>query len=169
MRTIKFRVFEKYPDERFDIWDSASGDWRLEFDEGHKIQLMIWHYEQERWIQSENVIEVYEFTGLKDKNGKEIYEGDKVLYKEVIPSKTPLQKVIQGADVVYLQFIGTIIWDEEGASFDIDGGEHGYRGFGARGTVEMEIIGNIYENPELVAIPQKDAFDIAVDLGDLPF
>ena len=93
---------------------------------------------------------VGQFIGNVDKHKKEIYEGDIIKYKELIPSENKIQKIIQGADFVYLEFVGKVVWDEEGASFDIDGGDHGYRGFGARGNVEFEVIGNIYENAELM-------------------
>jgi uncharacterized phage protein (TIGR01671 family) len=94
-----------------------------------------------------------QYTGLTDRNGKEIYEGDILHYKELIPSLNERQRIIQGADFVYLEFNGAVVWDEKGCSFDVDGGEHGYRGFGARGEVEVEVIGNIYEHPELLEGP----------------
>jgi len=66
-----------------------------------------------------------QYTGLKDKNGKEIYEGD--IYK-------------QGA------YIGEIFW-----SVDFWATERGnYDDSGLADDCNyIEIIGNIYENPEL--------------------
>lgn len=93
--------------------------------------------------------QLMQFTGLKDKNGKEIYEGDIVHYLETIPSENEKQLEIQGAEYVQLEFNGVVEWDKEGLSFDIVN-EDNIRGFGARGTMEMEVIGNIYENPELL-------------------
>lgn len=69
-----------------------------------------------------------QFTGLKDKNGKEIYEGD-------------LMK-IEG-DFITIEWMGTIY----GQGFVMHHKERGNRsGEWGKG----EIIGNIYENPELI-------------------
>jgi len=76
---------------------------------------------------------VMQFTGLTDKNGKEIYEGD------IITGALPTKKSIIG-------------WSKKFASFCIrtDGWmfEHW---FGATCDPEnCEVIGNIHENPELL-------------------
>lgn len=70
-----------------------------------------------------NKIILMQYTGLKDKKGKEIYEGD----------------IIDGYGVV--NFIGgryVIVYDKEMKSFEDLLGD------------DDEIIGNIYENPELI-------------------
>lgn len=76
--------------------------------------------------------EIMQYTGLKDKKGNEIYEGDIV--------RTPL----------YGQKDCEIIFDKTTASFrllwDTGIGTNIY----PLGDVAMEIIGNIYENPELL-------------------
>lgn len=77
-----------------------------------------------------------QFTGLKDKNGKEIYEHDIV----IISTKYPKKKVAQiiGRD-----------WETGGWCFTYDTGE-AMRDItrGEKGV--LEVIGNIYENPELL-------------------
>ena len=75
-------------------------------------------------ILNENDIEIMQYTGLKDKNGKEIYEGD-ILRNG--------QRVF---DVHYCDSI---------AQF-----EHGGKSFVDIDASKTEIIGNIYENPELL-------------------
>lgn len=81
----------------------------------------------------DNII-VMQFTGLKDKNGKEIYEGD-------IINQSP-----QGADIPMV-----VQW-KEGQYFNKECEVHGwimpYAHFFRGGKVE--ILGNIYENPELI-------------------
>ena len=72
-----------------------------------------------------------QFTGLKDKNGVEIYEGD--VCKNDIWWDKPR--------IIGFNCLGTVCSiDEEGSewSFHIDT------------TADIEVIGNIHENPELL-------------------
>lgn len=80
-----------------------------------------------------------QYTGLKDKHGKEIYEGDILAY-------TREEQII------------SIRWDGSGAnwqfdehdnSFD-DGVGRGNWGFNFGVAKHCEIIGNIYQNPDLL-------------------
>lgn len=70
-------------------------------------------------------------TGLKDKNGELIYEGDVVLTDEA-------------------GWKGKVVYDDKCAAFmvvDLDGGI-GYSVLG--NWNKFEIVGNIYENPKLL-------------------
>jgi hypothetical protein len=86
-------------------------------------------------------VEIMQFTGLKDRNGKEIYEGDIVF--------APLNKKKY---VIGIGFYG----DDEGSAGEFS--HYGVFGKTMGGYSEemgsaglyVEVIGNIYENPELL-------------------
>ena len=74
-----------------------------------------------------------QYTGLKDKNGKEIYEGDIVRYPDICDK-----------DV-----IDEVVWLFAG--FDLRDYNHGESwDYGDTPWYQVEVIGNIYENPELL-------------------
>jgi uncharacterized phage protein (TIGR01671 family) len=86
-----------------------------------------------------------QFTGLFDKNGKEICEGDIVrsTYSLIGPGVLPERKE---------SIIRLVEWGEL-SSMDYDGS---FLGMGLKisdensADLEMEVIGNIYSNPELI-------------------
>jgi len=90
-----------------------------------------------------------QYTGLKDKNGKEIYEGDllrvieKYIPKENAEWKTPTAVKYSGSSfVVYSPKCCKTCKDSFGCIMNLDE---------CLGTSELvEVIGNIHENPELL-------------------
>mgnify|MGYP003456622506 CR=1 FL=1 len=87
---------------------------------------------------------VMQFTGLTDRNGVEIYEGDicnvRIMEKSHISDKWRICEVLWGA---------THQWILRGYyTGKSSGGDH----YGIRFSeaIEIEILGNIYEQPELL-------------------
>ena len=82
-------------------------------------------------------------TGLKDKNGKEIFEGD-VIAIEVDDTGTPINaRVFQNSKIGVLMF--HVFEDNE----DVPMVE-----LLEDNSVAFEIIGNVYENPELLEVTE---------------
>ena len=119
-REIKFRVFDNISKEMYKWSQIAS------------ISLVDFHYEHYHLMQ---------FTGLKDKNGIEIYEGDivKIEFKEEFNSENYIN-------------ISEVIWSESSLRWDVpveNGAKYGLR-LNWGGYESLEIIGNIHENKELL-------------------
>ena len=71
-----------------------------------------------------------QFTGLQDKNGIEIYEGD----------------IVKGC----WNSVFTIVWENHSTSFQARVNDGYQREISYFGLDKLEVIGNIYDNPELL-------------------
>jgi uncharacterized phage protein (TIGR01671 family) len=84
---------------------------------------------------SEDVIQ--QFTGLKDKNGKEIYEGDIIEFEGGQYDDGPYKLKVLCDNQCF--------WSAEGEGRD----ETNFVDFVSNVNAESKIVGNILENPEL--------------------
>ena len=91
---------------------------------------------------------VEQFTGLTDKNGKKIFEGDIV---HVLGNQ-------QVEDWKNVNYIGSVAFLDAGFCV-IDGTVevHGFRRYGLpRLDFDLEVIGNIHDNPDLLKCDAED-------------
>ena len=83
---------------------------------------------------SPDEIELMQSTGLKDKNGKEIFEGDVVKMAKDVYSEPTYYEVVR----------------HRGGAYRLESKQHGCE-LWLRHT-DCEIVGNVYENPELLEV-----------------
>lgn len=125
MREIKFKAWDKLAKKWMDppIVDGANGK-AMAFSplDGDFVRCF-----------SDSEVELVQYTGLKDKNGTEIYEGD--IYHMGDP-----------------QITYTVVWHDSGL-IGKQNGSSSYAGL-SHWKDRIEIIGNIHENPELLEVTE---------------
>ena len=127
MREIKFRAWNKR-DKRM--------EYNVNVNQGKPVK------QGYQWLNTENIETVYgsplqQFTGLKDSNGNEIYEGDIYQYLVQFSHYDHYKGAYKSTSVVEWRegafWVGEYLLSEA-----------------LYGDFQPEIIGNIYENPELI-------------------
>jgi uncharacterized phage protein (TIGR01671 family) len=126
MKTLKFRFYDK-TDKRMKYFDS------------------IWNMQDPSYDSDD----IQQFTGLLDKNGVEIYEGD------------ILELKAQGSGYAVLNWVAVVEFGNPNGEYNWGWQLKPIKGVGINPdillwvetempNVSCEVIGNIYENPELL-------------------
>lgn len=132
---LKFRVWDDedkkiYYVAKLDMW-GCEDSWTMDtIDETGDIQFFDIPVPMEGLMQ---------FTGFRDNKINDIYEGDIVVFEDVVDAENGYSEQ---------SCIGIVQWDEETASFDITNRLNAK----AYEVLEGEclVVGNVYENKELV-------------------
>ena len=138
MRELKFRIWDGNSFLRSYADKGESFEFPKDFG---KIVGLDWFIQCQR-LESPQRFWVQQFTGLKDKNGVEIYEGDIVEYKIKVFGAEDVSRII--VDFYRGEFVGK--WPDSPVEKSIplyieewcDGGEN------------PQVIGNIFENSDLL-------------------
>ncbi len=119
-REIKFRAWSKETEKMM--------DWKFIKSVSNLNKLL-----------SLNHVDVMQFTGLLDKNGKEIYEGDICkAYQTLYETPSPLTvQIIYNAE--FARFEPVQFWKSQNKWLSLSGE--------FKSNYDFEIIGNIYETP----------------------
>ena len=129
MREIKFRAWDKENTIMlFFSFNDNTSDYPVEFPENNLS-------EDDKYV-------LMQYTGFQDKNGKEIYEGDIVTHiRQILALAGGYEDYIESGVIVFT--------DGEGA-FMLQVGKYAVY-FSPMDGESLEVIGNIYENPELLS------------------
>jgi uncharacterized phage protein (TIGR01671 family) len=145
MREIKFRVWSNqlnkmvYPNERG--WFDKCFIGKNQFIQSCQLSLAIEKNGKE--------LEVMQYTGLKDRNGTEIYEGDILLVISEI--YTNFGKIPTGK---FSKEYCEVIWKDDGWGYKVLRSDHTIEGTEIKGlkvtTKYAEVIGNIFQDGDLL-------------------
>lgn len=152
-RDIKFKIWNKEEKKFLEInWegeDTRHTKGKANICYSDRVYVTLSGYVNEDGWPYEVDADILQYTGLKDKNGKEIYEGD------ILRCKCLKKCKLDSCAKKVIQYKNSLIeWWKSGYNL-------GYRLRDSKGktmmikpthlnTMEVEVIGNIYENPELL-------------------
>ncbi len=127
MREIKFRAWDKQYKQMVPVGRIDFINKEIDFIENFN--------EPKGWDH----FEIMQYTGLKDKNGVEIYEGDVVSYYDSTTMWLTSKVIDVGGAFAIETLENPILLNDFTGQYIYDG----------HNIDELEIMGNIYSNPEL--------------------
>ena len=150
-RDIKFRAWQKYHKTMLEVLDIGFEDGevnslKVKYPEDTIPNVVIYKKNDEKfWL--DDCIKLMQYTGLEDKNGRKIYEGD------IVSSYAQTGKESSRSIIVWEDEESSSGWNikvikdfyppkQEGCIISISRND----------VMDYEVIGNIYENPELLNI-----------------
>lgn len=154
MDRFKFRAWDKEEEKMYEVYE-------IHFDANHNGSVYCGQrkeldkdnnniYPKKELTFGSNVIMAC--TGLKDKNGKLIYEGDIVIMPDTYTESVDVGVGMCPVAQQELNTFGKVVFKKGAFGIEInEATENYYEGFNFFEDIEdIEIIGNIYENPELL-------------------
>lgn len=135
MRIIKFRAWDKDEKVMRQVVDITFGAYQPE---GFPTTLVL-SDGKNNYSSTTKFCELMQFTGLKDKNSKEIYEGD------IVKKGNKLREVMYSTEVKDSNKVSKFHAGWVLKCLDDDPEKY----YGAW-LEDYEVVGNIYENPELI-------------------
>jgi YopX protein len=119
MREIKFRAWDKEEKKMYEVG----------LLDCQRMQIMPPAPDEQAILERHNDIDLMQYTGLKDKNGKEIYEGDILINHFYFDNNSEKPQAVSWGEAEWLM---------------------GKLALNSNNTEYLEVIGNIYSNPELL-------------------
>ena len=138
MRPVKFKAWDKITKNLVNISaiDFETNKCRCNYVESYSLSWDTYNYQYQYTTSLEN-LELLQYTGIKDKNGKEIYEGDVV-------------RLINIGGASRLRIVKRSICNPCFVLEDIHNYLYEETDFVQCDKAILEIIGNKFENPELL-------------------